>query len=106
MSREETQWAKDAQSSYWSSTGGSEPICWSSGTGINKHSVVVTMLQEYSNSNPVTVVSNVGVSCHSRSHQPYQPFSHFPALVERSGSGVELQTLNYENPSSNPVLQC
>ena len=23
-----------------------------------------------------------------------------------NGSGVELQTLNYENPGSNPVLQC
>ena len=25
--------------------------------------------------------------------------------VERSGSGVELQTLDYEDPGSNPVLQ-
>ena len=27
-------------------------------------------------------------------------------FVERSGSGVELRTLDYENPSSNPVLWC
>ena len=27
-------------------------------------------------------------------------------LVEYSGSGVELRTLDYENPGSNPVLQC
>ena len=26
--------------------------------------------------------------------------------VERHGSGVELRTLNYENPASNPVLRC
>ena len=26
--------------------------------------------------------------------------------VERSGSGVELWTLDYENPGSNPVLWC
>ena len=26
--------------------------------------------------------------------------------VERSGSGVKLQTLDYENPGSNPVLLC
>ena len=26
--------------------------------------------------------------------------------VERNGSGVELWTLDYENPGSNPVLQC
>ena len=26
--------------------------------------------------------------------------------VERNGSGVELQTLGYENPGSNPVLRC
>ena len=26
--------------------------------------------------------------------------------VERSGSGVELRTLDYENPGSNPVLWC
>ena len=26
--------------------------------------------------------------------------------VERSGSGVELRTLDYENPGSNPVLRC
>ena len=25
---------------------------------------------------------------------------------ERSGSGVELRTLDYENPGSNPVLRC
>ena len=29
---------------------------------------------------------------------------HFP--VERNGSGVELWTLDYENPGLNPVLQC
>ena len=28
------------------------------------------------------------------------------AVVERSGSGVELRTLDYENPGSNPVLRC
>ena len=27
-------------------------------------------------------------------------------FVERHGSGVKLQTLDYENPGSNPVLQC
>ena len=27
-------------------------------------------------------------------------------FVERDGSGVELRTLDYENPGSNPVLQC
>ena len=27
-------------------------------------------------------------------------------FVERHGSGVMLRTFNYENPSSNPVLQC
>ena len=27
-------------------------------------------------------------------------------VVERSGSGVELRTLDYENPGSNPVLRC
>ena len=27
-------------------------------------------------------------------------------IVERNGSGVELQTLDYENPGSNPVLRC
>ena len=26
--------------------------------------------------------------------------------VECSGSGVELRTLDYENPGSNPVLRC
>ena len=26
--------------------------------------------------------------------------------VKRNGSGVELQTLYYEDPGSNPVLQC
>ena len=26
--------------------------------------------------------------------------------VERNGSGVELRTLDYENPGSNPVLRC
>ena len=26
--------------------------------------------------------------------------------LERSGSGVELRTLDYENPGSNPVLRC
>ena len=30
----------------------------------------------------------------------------FLITVERSGSGVELQTLDYENPDSNPVLWC
>ena len=28
------------------------------------------------------------------------------AFVERNGSGVELRTLDYENPGSNPVLWC
>ena len=37
--------------------------------------------------------------------------SFYPELsvvypVERNGSGVELRTLDYENPASNPVLQC
>ena len=27
-------------------------------------------------------------------------------LLERNGSGVELWTLDHENPGSNPVLQC
>ena len=27
-------------------------------------------------------------------------------VVEQIGSGVELQTLNYENSGSNPVLRC
>ena len=27
-------------------------------------------------------------------------------FVERNGSGVELRTLDYENPGSNPVLRC
>jgi hypothetical protein len=27
-------------------------------------------------------------------------------FVERHGSGVKLQTLDYENPGSNTVLQC
>ena len=27
-------------------------------------------------------------------------------LVERNGSEVELQTLDYENPGSNPELRC
>ena len=26
--------------------------------------------------------------------------------VERGGSGVEIRTLDYENPGSNPVLRC
>ena len=26
------------------------------------------------------------------------------SIIERSGSGVELRTLDYENPGSNPVL--
>ena len=28
------------------------------------------------------------------------------SLQERNGSGVELRTLDYENPGSNPVLRC
>ena len=28
------------------------------------------------------------------------------SIVEPSGSGVELQTLDYENLGSNPVLRC
>ena len=27
-------------------------------------------------------------------------------VIERSGSGVELRTLDLENPGSNPVLWC
>ena len=27
-------------------------------------------------------------------------------MIERSGSGVERWTLDYENPGSNPVLRC
>ena len=27
-------------------------------------------------------------------------------FIERNGSGVELRTLDYENPGSNPVLRC
>ena len=27
-------------------------------------------------------------------------------FVESNGSGVELRTLDYENPGSNPVLRC
>ena len=27
-------------------------------------------------------------------------------FVKCSGSGVELRTLDYENPGSNPVLRC
>ena len=27
-------------------------------------------------------------------------------FVEHNGSGVELRTLSYENPGSNPVLRC
>ena len=27
-------------------------------------------------------------------------------FVERNGSGVQLLTLDYENPGSNPVLRC
>ena len=27
-------------------------------------------------------------------------------FVESNGSGVELRTLDYENPGSNPVLWC
>ena len=27
-------------------------------------------------------------------------------VLERNGSGVELRTLDYENPGSNPVLRC
>ena len=27
-------------------------------------------------------------------------------FVEHNGSGVELRTLKYENPGSNPVLRC
>ena len=30
----------------------------------------------------------------------------FAYYVERNGSGVELRTLDYENPGSNPVLRC
>ena len=26
--------------------------------------------------------------------------------VERNGSGVQLRTIDYENPGSNPVLRC
>ena len=28
------------------------------------------------------------------------------STIERNGSGVELQTLDQENPGSNPVLRC
>ena len=31
---------------------------------------------------------------------------HMLKLLERSGSGVELQTIAYENPGMNPVLWC
>ena len=31
---------------------------------------------------------------------------YIPYLVEHNGSGVELRTLDYKNPSSNPVLRC
>ena len=52
--------------------GGSEPICWSSGIGINNHSVVQWLhCHKNSNSNHVAVASNVCVSCHSGSHHPY-----------------------------------
>ena len=27
-------------------------------------------------------------------------------FVERNGSGIELQNIDYENPGSNPVLRC
>ena len=31
-----------------------------------------------------------------------KPLSHCASTVERSGSGVEFRTLDYENPGSNP----
>ena len=37
---------------------------------------------------------------HKHTHHAYIYY------IERSGSGVELQTLDYENPGSNPVWQC
>ena len=54
-------------------------------------------------------VSADGVSC-----EPSRKFHYCPipilqkwyyVLGERNGSGVELRTLDYENPGSNPVLQ-
>ena len=33
-------------------------------------------------------------------------FCSFVYVVERSDSGVELRTLDYKNPGSNPVLWC
>ena len=32
--------------------------------------------------------------------------SAYIVLIEHNGSGVELRTLDYENPGSNPVLRC
>ena len=31
---------------------------------------------------------------------------YIAAYVQHNGSGVELRTLDYENPGSNPVLWC
>ena len=30
----------------------------------------------------------------------------YPFIYNRNGSGVELWTLDYENPGSNPLLRC
>ena len=32
--------------------------------------------------------------------------SSLQSSIEHSGSGVELRTLDYENPGANPVLRC
>ena len=38
-------------------------------------------------------------------HVRVKPTLATDRFVERNGSGVELQTLDYENPVSNPVLR-
>ena len=43
---------------------------------------------------------------HNSNNNEKLHFQQYDLVVERSGLGVELQTLNYDNPGSNPVLQC
>ena len=45
------------------------------------------------------------ILCHSACLGPAGPPVE-DDFVERSGSGVDLRTLDLENPGSNPVLRC
>ena len=46
------------------------------------------------------------IGCGAILNQIYYYIIIYYLSVERNDSGVELRTLNYKNPGSNPVLQC